>query len=96
MGRLRQWFQAGDRYHLLKLQRRTRPDQLAPEALAASYRKPWYLHVHGFVARPFTLCRRGILDRVDPRRKRGERGRVNENDLIGAKQTWLLTSRHEK
>ena len=40
---MRGWFQRGDRYHLIKLRRRTRPDQLSPEVLAASYRKPWYV-----------------------------------------------------
>lgn len=81
--RLRRWFQAGDRYHLVKLQRRTRPDQLSPEALAGSYRRPWYLRVHGLVARPFTWCRRVILNRLDPRRKDGERGRVRDEKTMG-------------
>jgi hypothetical protein len=81
--RLRRWFQEGDRYHLIKLQRRTRPDQLSPELLAASYRKPWYVHVHRMVARPLTLIRRAILDRVDPRRKSGERGRATEEETAG-------------
>ena len=81
--KLRQWFQAGDRYHLLKLQRRTRPDQLTPEQLAASYRKPWYLHAHHLMSWPFLWCRRRILDRLDPRRKSGERGRVSEDEMIG-------------
>ncbi len=79
---LRGWFQRGDLYHLLKLQRRTRPDQLSPEALAASYRKPWYVRVHRMVTWPFTCVRRAILNRVDPRRE-GERGRVSEQDMAG-------------
>ena len=62
--KLRRWLQAGDRYHLVKLQRRTRPDQLSPEALSASYKRPWYLHAHRFIGRPFTRCRRWVLDRV--------------------------------
>jgi hypothetical protein len=82
--RLRRWFQNGDRYHLLKLQRRTRPDQMSQEALAESYRRPWYVHVHRWLTRPFTLVRRAILNRVDPRQKRGERGRVSDNESIGA------------
>jgi hypothetical protein len=81
--KLLQWFQAGDRYHLVKLQRRTRPDQLSPEELAASYRKPWYMRVHRFVTWPFTACRRWVLDRVDPRRRSGERGRVHDEKTIG-------------
>jgi hypothetical protein len=83
MRRLRAWFQAGDRYHLVKLQRRTRPDQLTAEDLAASYRRPWYVRVHRIVTNPFTWTRRRILDRVDPRRKTGERGRVIDEDPMG-------------
>ncbi len=77
MRRLRRWFQASDRYHLIKLQRRTRPDQLSPEVLAASYRRPWYIRVHGHITRPLTALRRIVLNRVDPRQKRGERGRIS-------------------
>jgi hypothetical protein len=76
--KLRQWLQEGDRYHLVKLQRRTRPDQLTPQQIAASYRKPWYMLVHRIVTWPFTWSRRRVLDRVDPRRGGGERGRVTE------------------
>lgn len=75
---LRRWFQAGDRYHLVKLQRRTRPDQLSPEELARSYAKPWYVRWHRRLTWPLTWCRRRILDRVDPKRASGERGRVAE------------------
>lgn len=75
---LRRWFQSGDRYHLVKLQRRTRPDQLSEEELAASYRKPWYVRWHRVLTWPFTAVRRAILNRVDPRRRPGERGRVSE------------------
>ncbi|GMU37887.1 MAG: hypothetical protein KJ057_08780 [Phycisphaerae bacterium] len=69
-------FQSADRYHLVKLHRRTRRDQLSPEALAASYRRPWYVRLHGLLMRPLTLLRRRILERLDPRRGEGERGRV--------------------
>ncbi|MCH7872568.1 MAG: hypothetical protein IID33_12795 [Planctomycetes bacterium] len=65
---VRRWLQRGDLYHLRKLQRRTRPDQLSPEELALSYRRPWYVRVHRFVTYPFTFCRRLVLDRIDPRR----------------------------
>lgn len=75
---LRKWFQAGDRYHLIKLQRRTRPDQLSEEQLAASYRKPWYVKLHRVITFPFTWCRRKILDRIDPKRTDTERGRVSQ------------------
>jgi hypothetical protein len=80
---LRQWLQAADLYHLTKLQRRTRPDQLAAEQIEASYRRPWYVHLHRFVTWPFTWCRRRVLDRLDPRRKNGERGRVTEEEIMG-------------
>jgi hypothetical protein len=73
-------FQQGDRYHLTKLQRRTRPDQLRPEVLAASYRRPFYVHVHRWLTRPFQAARRWVLRRVDPVRASGERverGRID-------------------
>ncbi len=81
--KLRAWFQSGDRYHLLKLQRRTRRDQLTPEQLAASYKKPWYVHIHRWVTMPFTRVRRAILDKIDPRRGDSERGRVVEDPVTG-------------
>ena len=77
---LRRWFQTGDRYHLLKLQRRTRPDQLTPEQLAASYRKPWYLRLHRAITYPFLRLRRKVLRRVDPDHRGGERGLVVPSD----------------
>jgi hypothetical protein len=74
-------FQAGDRYHLTKLQLRTRPDLFTPEALAAARRKPLLVRIHGSVTRPLTLLRRFVLKRVDPQRKRGERGRVRSAEV---------------
>jgi len=74
---LRKWFQAGDGYHLVKLERRTRPDQLSPEALAASYLRPWYIRAYTNLTRPLTLLRRRLLNRLDPRRGPGERGRIS-------------------
>jgi hypothetical protein len=71
-------FQAGDRYHLTKLLRRTRPDLLTPAEVAAAGSKPFWVRLHGRVSRPLTLVRRSVLERVDPTRKRGERGRVRE------------------
>ncbi len=73
---IRGWLQAGDRYHLRKLQRRTRPDQLSHEEIAASYRKPWYVRTYDGLTRPFTWCRRRVLDRLGIARGPGERGRV--------------------
>lgn len=81
--RLRGWLQAGDLYHLTKLQRRTRPDQLTAEQIKASYRKPWFMRLHRAVAAPLTWGRRRILDRIDPRRAPGERGRVSEDERVG-------------
>ena len=74
-------FQAGDRYHLTKLKLRCRPDLFTPEELAAARRKPFLVRLHGGLTRPFTLLRRFVLKRVDPKRgdprsERGERGRV--------------------
>ena len=76
--------QSGDRYHLVKLQRRSRPDQLSPEALKASYEKPWYVRLHSVLTRPFTRLRRRILRRLDPQRGRGERGMVERTNATGA------------
>ncbi len=74
---LRRRMQRADFYHVTKLQRRTRPDQLTADELAASYAKPWYVRLHGRLTRPFTLLRRRLLNRIDPEMKRGERGRVH-------------------
>ena len=79
---LRRWLQAGDLYHLAKLQRRSRPDQLSPGDRAASYRLPWFVRVHRILTRPLTRIRRWILSRVDPQRKRGERGRITDHPFV--------------
>jgi hypothetical protein len=68
--------QAADDYHVLKLQRRTRPDQLTDAQLTASQRRPWYIRLHRRLTQPLQQIRRGILDRVDPRRAAGERGKI--------------------
>ena len=68
--------QDADRYHLGKLQRRSRPDQLTADELAASYRKPWYIDAHRWLTRPATRLRRRSLERFDPERHTGERGAV--------------------
>lgn len=83
---LRRWFQKGDLYHLGKLHRRTRPDQLTAQERIATYRKPWHIHVHRIFTWPLTRCRRLVLSRVDPRRTDGERGRVvvsSQSSAIG-------------
>jgi len=76
---IRRRLQRADFYHMRKLQRRTRPDQLNAEELRATYAKPWYVRLHGLLTRPFTLARRRVLARIDPERKRGERGRIHES-----------------
>ena len=83
---LRHWLQAGDRYHLIKQHRRTRPDQLNDEARAASYAKPWFVRMHHFITRPFTRARRALLKRIDPARRRGERGRIEDDGVSGVVQ----------
>lgn len=69
-----------DFYHVRKLQRRVRPDQLTEEELRASYAKPWYVRWYGKVTRPITLLRRRILARIAPAKRGGERGRIAEAD----------------
>jgi hypothetical protein len=73
---VRRRLQAGDRYHLRKLQLRTRPDLFTPEELEAAKRRPFLIRLHGGLTRPLTLLRRFVLQRIDPERKRGERGTV--------------------
>lgn len=80
---LRDRLQAADRYHLVKLRRRTRPDQLSPEQLAASYAKPWYIGIWTLITRPFTLGRRSILNRLGFEKRGGERGRFAKDKPSG-------------
>lgn len=83
---LRRRLQAGDRYHLAKLQRRTRPDELTEAELAATYVRPWWVRAHAVLARPFTRLRRLVLNRLDPREGRGERGRVPDDGAAPIKK----------
>ncbi len=78
MRAMRRWFQNSDLYHLQKLKRRTRRDQMSAEELAASYRRPWYVRWHRTMVFPLLWCRRKILNRIDPRRDGHERGRVHD------------------
>jgi len=73
-GWLRRRLQQGDLYHLRKLQRRCRPDQMTPQDLAASYDRPWPVRLHRRLTKPFTTFRRWVLSRVDPKRGDAERG----------------------
>ncbi|MFQ5415067.1 MAG: hypothetical protein ACE5E6_11475, partial [Phycisphaerae bacterium] len=75
---LRARLQAADRYHLVKLQRRTRPDQLAADVVAASYRKPWPVRAFTTATRPITRLRRVMLNRAAPKRPGAERGQMHE------------------
>lgn len=75
---LRRQFQKGDRYHLLKLQRRIRPDQLTPEQIEASYRKPRAVRIHRTLTAPLLAVRRALLRWIDPSKKTGERGALSE------------------
>jgi len=70
--------QQGDLYHLRKLRRRFRPDQLSPAELEESYRRPWPVRLHQRLTRPLTRLRRWVLAKVDPAR-RGRRGRRGEH-----------------
>ncbi len=69
--------QEGDRYHLLKLRRRVRRDQLSAEELEQSYRKPFYVRLHRRFTGPLLRLRRGTLNRLDPDGRGGERGTIN-------------------
>jgi hypothetical protein len=69
-----QKLQEGDRYHLLKLRRRFRRDQLSEEQIRASYRKPFWVRLHAHLTAPLLKLRRHTLNRLDPSRKVGERG----------------------
>ncbi len=80
---VRECLQRADRYHLLKLHRRTRLDQLSPETVADSYRKPWHVRVFGALSNPWKRIRRVILNRIAPHRHGGERGRLdNEKQTV--------------
>ncbi len=75
---IRRRLQDGDRYHLLKLRRRYRRDQLSDQQLKASYHKPFWIRLHARVTSPITRIRRHTLNRIDPTRRNGERGAVTD------------------
>jgi len=70
-------FQRSDRYHLEKLKRRVRPDLMTAEELEASRLRPAHVRWYNRMTRPFTRLRRRVLNRIDPEKRRGERGRVH-------------------
>jgi hypothetical protein len=82
---IRRCLQEGDLYHLGKLHRRSRPDQLTDAQRAATYCKPWHVAWHHPLTYPFTWCRRLVLHRIDPKRAGTERGRILKDPLIGAR-----------
>ncbi len=53
-----------DEYHLLKHWRRHRPDQLTPQQIEASLRRPLHIDLHRVLFRPWTLLRRQTLKRL--------------------------------
>lgn len=69
-------FQESDHYHLRKLRRRCSPETMSAAELQASKRRPRHIRLYNSVTRPLTRVRRRILNRIDPVKKRGERGRV--------------------
>lgn len=73
---LRDRLQEGDRYHLLKLHRRIRRDQLSDDQIEESYRKPRWVRLHRWLAAPYQRFRRPALKRLEPSRKIEERGTV--------------------
>jgi hypothetical protein len=60
--------QRGDRYHILKHQRRLRPDEMTEEELAESRKKGWAIRAHRFLTKPYFVVRRGLFNWL---RKRG-------------------------
>jgi len=79
---VRRWLQNSDVYHVQKLQRRTRPDLMSAADLSASHRRPLHIKLYGGLTRPITRLRRRVLNRVDPVKKRGERGRVRPTSPV--------------
>ncbi len=73
---VRRRLQEGDRYHLLKLQRRVRRDQLTEEQIRQSYKKPLYVRLHRLITLPLLKARRALLGMIDPRPPGQERGSI--------------------
>lgn len=53
--------QREDRYHILKHQRRLRPDEMTPEQLAESRRQSWAIKAHRFITKPYFVTRRALF-----------------------------------
>jgi RIO-like serine/threonine protein kinase len=59
--------QQSDLYHVTKLKRRYRPDQMTEEERQSSYRRPWFLRMHRVVGAPLRDLRRKFLEWVGAR-----------------------------
>ena len=59
--------QEADRYHVRKLKRLYRRDQMTPEEIAESYKKPWFLSLHRVFGAPLRDLRRKFLEWVGAR-----------------------------
>ena len=68
-GWLLNYLQDADHYHVLKLQRRVRPDQLDAETLRSARRRPRLIQLYGKLTRPIIRLRRRCLARVYSRRQ---------------------------
>ncbi len=73
---MRRKLQESDRYHLLKLRRRFRPDQLSEDEIRRSYEKPKWVRWHSRFTAPLQKFRRRTLNRIDPKRRQVERGAI--------------------
>jgi hypothetical protein len=73
---IRNVLQQSDRYHLIKLKRRFRPDLLTDLERSKAKHRPFYIRLHRVIARPLLAIRRAFLKRIDPNHGRGERGTV--------------------
>ncbi|HEY8668682.1 MAG TPA: hypothetical protein VIL86_18690, partial [Tepidisphaeraceae bacterium] len=66
--RLNRWWlrrlQQADLYHLLKHQRRLRPDEMTPTEIEESKRRGGLIRLHRFVFKPYFLLRRRTFKRL--------------------------------
>ena len=60
---LRRLLQKADLYHGMKHYRRSRPDQLGPQGVEQTRRKPWPVMLGNLLMAPYKLLRRRILRR---------------------------------
>jgi predicted Ser/Thr protein kinase len=60
--RLLAMLQEADRYHVRKLKRLYRRDQMTPQEVEASYQRPWFLNLHRVFGAPLRDARRKVLE----------------------------------